>query len=85
MRAVSSHWSAVNLVIADDVAHAVGKNFCAAAGKRIDAGGFQLLQRLADRELGALRQVRDLDHGEGFEMNLRKALLETREIRSRKY
>jgi hypothetical protein len=33
---------AVNLVIADDVPHAVGKNFGAAAGQRIDARLFHL-------------------------------------------
>ena len=40
---------AINLVIADDVAHAVGENLRAAAGERIHAGGLQLFQRLADR------------------------------------
>ena len=67
---------AVDLVVADDVAHAVGKNFRAAAGQRIHARGFQLFQRLANRKLGPLRQIRDLDHGEGLEMHLRKALLQ---------
>ena len=67
---------AVDFVVADDVAHAVGENFGAAAGQRIHARSFQLFQRLANRELGALRQIRDLDHGEGLEMHLRKALLQ---------
>ena len=67
---------AIDLVIANDVADAVGENLRAAAGKGIDAGSFQLFQRFANRELGALRQIRDLDHGEAFEMDLRKALLE---------
>ena len=44
---------AVDLVVADDVAHAVGENLGAAAGQRIHACGFQLFQRLADRELRA--------------------------------
>ena len=30
----------------------------------------------ANRKLGALGQIRDLDHGEGFEVHLRKALLQ---------
>ena len=65
-------------MVADDVAHAVGKNLSTAAGKRIHTRGFQLLQRFADRELRAPRQIRDLDHGERLEMDLRKALLEAR-------
>ena len=67
---------AVDLVIADDVADAVGENFRAAAGQRVDAGRFQLLQRFADRQLGALGEVRDFHHGEGFQVHLRKALLQ---------
>ena len=67
---------AVDLVVADDVAHAVGEYFCAAAGERIHARGFELLQRLANRELGTFRKIRNLDHGEGLEMHLRKALLQ---------
>ena len=70
--------AAVDLVIADNVAHAIGKNFGAAAGKRIHARGLQLFQRLANRKLRALRQIRDLDHGEGLEMHLRKTLLQSR-------
>jgi hypothetical protein len=36
-----------------------------------------LLKRLADGKLGAFRKIGDLDHGEGFEVNLRKTLLES--------
>ncbi len=68
--------AAINLVVADDVAHAIGKNFGAAARQRIHAGSFQLFERFADREFGSLRKVGDLDHGEGLEMHLRKTLLQ---------
>ena len=67
---------AVDLVVADDVAHAVGEDLRAAAGQRIDARFLQLLQGLANRELGASREIRDLDHGERFDVDLREALLE---------
>src|ERR1039458_2001030 len=68
---------AIDLVVADDVANPVGKYFRAAAGQRIHAGGFQLFQRLPNGKLSALRKICDLDHGEGFEMHLGKALLES--------
>src|SRR3954471_16685028 len=57
--------------------NAVGKNFRTTPGKGIDARGFQLLQRLCNRELGAFRQVRYLNHGESFQVHLRKALLQS--------
>ena len=66
---------AVDLVVADDVSHAVSEDFCAAARKRIHACAFICCQGLADRELGALRKIRDLDHRERLQMNLREALL----------
>src|ERR1039458_4893983 len=42
---------AVNLVIANNVPHAIGKNFSAAAGQRIHARLFHFFQRLEDRQL----------------------------------
>ena len=42
---------AVDLVIADDAAHALVEDLRAAAGQRIHAGVAQPLQRLADRDL----------------------------------
>src|ERR1700739_3970676 len=69
---------AVDLVVTNDVTDAVSENFSAAAGKRIDSGGFQLLQRFADGKLSPLRQISDLDHGERLQMHLRKALLQSR-------
>src|SRR5437588_680314 len=66
---------AVNLVIANNRAYPVGKNLRAAAGKRIHSRKLKLLQRLADRELSALRQIGNLNHGEGLEMDPRESLL----------
>jgi len=37
-----------------------------------------LFQRLANGKLGALREIRNLDHGKGLEMHLRKPLFEAR-------
>src|SRR5579883_2128506 len=67
---------AIDFVVADDVADAVGEDFGAAPGKRVDSGGLELLEGLADRELGALGQVGDFHHREGLEVDLREALLE---------
>ena len=67
---------AIDLVIADDAADALVEDFGAAAGHGIHAGVAQTLQRLANRDLGALREVADLHHGEGLQMHLREALLE---------
>ena len=63
---------AVDLVVTNNVAHAVGKNLSPAAGQRIDTRIFQLPQRLRDGQFRALRQIGHLDHGEGFQVNLRK-------------
>jgi hypothetical protein len=67
----------VNLVIADDVANAVAENLRPAARQRINTCFLQLFECLANRELGALGQVGYLDHGEGFQVDLRKAFLQT--------
>ena len=64
------------LVIADDAPHAIVKDFGAAAGQGIHAGVFQALQHFALADLAALREIADLDHGEGFQVHLRKALLQ---------
>src|SRR5271156_1088048 len=69
---------AIDLVVANDVANPVGKYLGATAGERIHARSLELFEGLANRELGALRKVRDLNHGERFEVNLRKALLQPR-------
>src|SRR6266446_6406112 len=42
---------AVNFVIADDVAHAVGENFGASSRQRVDPRFFHFFKRLADRQL----------------------------------
>ena len=76
-RAVSSHSIAVNLVIADNVPHAVGKNLSAAAGQRIDARFFHLHERFADGQLRPLRQIGDFHHGKGLHVDLRKALFQS--------
>src|SRR5207245_1948081 len=71
--------AAVDFVIADDVAHAVGENLRAAAGERIHTSAFQLLQSFADGKLRALGKIRHLDHGESFQVDLGEALLESRD------
>ena len=60
-----------------DQTNAIGKYFRASAGKRINARGFKLLERLPNRKPGALRKICDLDHGKGLQMHLRKALLQS--------
>src|SRR5215469_2201364 len=67
---------AVNLVIAYHPAHAIMEYLRSASRQRIDTGGLQLLQSLSNRELGSLCQESHFHHGEGFQMNLGKALLE---------
>ena len=63
-------------MVADHVAHPLGKNLSSSAGQRIHPRRFQLHQSFTDRELGSLREIRHLNHGEGFEMDLGKTLLE---------
>ena len=69
-------FAAVDLVVADDGAHARREDLRAAAGHGIDAGIAQLDQRFFDGELGAAGEERDLDHGEGLDVDLGKALLQ---------
>ena len=47
---------AIDFVIADDVAHAIGKNFRAAAGQRVYARTPLARQGFRDRELRSLAQ-----------------------------
>ncbi len=68
--------AAVDLVIADDVPDAIGENFRAAAGHRVEPRFFQLYQHFARRHLADLREERNLHHGERLQVNLRKALLQ---------
>src|SRR3954447_23201835 len=67
---------AVDLVIADDVANAVGEYLSATARQRIYSSFLQLQQRVADAQLRNLRQERDFHHRESFKVYLRKPLLQ---------
>jgi hypothetical protein len=49
------------------------------ARQRIHAGVAQPLERLADRDLRAAGEMRDVDHRERLQMHLREALLEAAE------
>ena len=69
---------AINLVVADNVPHPVGKNFRPAARQRVDPSLFHFFQRLADRQLRPLRQIRDFHHRESLHVHLRKALFQPR-------
>src|SRR4051794_40879408 len=66
----------VKFVVADNAAHAVGKYFRAAAGERIHSRELHFFERLSRRELRTLRQIADLDHGERFNVDSGKALLQ---------
>ena len=68
---------AINLVVADDPADALGKDLSTATRQRVDASVAELLQSLLDRDALAACQVADLDHGESLEMDPREALLES--------
>src|ERR1700680_4453005 len=70
---------AIDFVIADYPTHTVVKDLGAASGKRVHTGFDQPLECLTNRKLAALRQVRDLHHGERFEMDFRETLLEPAE------
>src|ERR1700722_17197122 len=64
---------AIDLVVADNMADPVGENLSAPAWQRVYACFFHPYQGLRNRQLGAARQVGHLDHGEGFDVNLREA------------
>ena len=67
---------AVDLVVADDAAHALVEDLGAAAGQRIHAGVAAGARASRDRDLVAPREVGDLHHGEGLQVHLREALLQ---------
>jgi hypothetical protein len=69
---------AVDLVVADDVAHAIGENLRPAPRQGIHAGLLHLDQRFANGQLGAPREVGYLNHGEGFDVYFGKALFKAR-------
>src|ERR1700686_2108285 len=69
---------AVNLVIANNMPHPVSKNFRPATRQRIHTRFFHLYQRLANTQLGPLRQVSNLHHGESLHVDQRKTLLQPR-------
>ena len=71
-------FAAVNLVVADDVANAVGKNLSPAARQRINTGCLHLDEGLLNGELRTLRQKRHFHHCECLDVNLREALLQSR-------
>src|SRR5215471_21684910 len=66
----------VDLVVADDPADTLVEDLGATAGKGIHARVAKTLQSLADGDLRAPGEVRDLHHGERLQMDLGKALLE---------
>ena len=66
----------VDLVVADDVPHAVGKYLRPAPRQRIHARRLQPQQRLLDRHLVQLSEERHLHHGEGLDMHLGVAHLQ---------
>ena len=52
------------------------ENFRAAAGAGIHARFFHFPQRFIDGKFGDAREIVDFDHGEGFEVHVRMALLQ---------
>ncbi len=69
--------AAVNLVIADNVAHALGKNLRSTTGHGLHPGFLQLHKRVADAQLGDLGQKGNLHHGERLQVHLRESLLQS--------
>src|SRR6267378_2942365 len=68
---------AINLVIANDVPHAVGENLGSPARQRIHTRLFHLDERLTYGKLRALCKVGDLYHGEGLHVHLRETFLQS--------
>ena len=68
--------AAIDLVVADDAAHARSKDLSAAARHGVYSGLAHLDQCLFDGELGAAGEKRDLDHGEGLDVHLGEALFQ---------
>ncbi len=69
--------AAIDLVVADNMPHAVRKDLRSAARTRIHPRGPHLLDHLRNRNLPALGQERNLHHRERLHMHLRIALLQT--------
>ena len=67
--------AAINLVIANDVANAIGKISAPLLGSLSTPEALSC-SRVAHLEFGALRQVRYLDHGKGLQVYLGKTLLQ---------
>ena len=76
VRAVSSHSSPSILWSQMMERTRGGEDFRAAAGHGIDARFAQLEESFFNGELGAAGEKGDLDHGEGLDVDLGKALLE---------
>src|SRR3954447_20552742 len=68
---------AIDFVITDHAAYTIVENFRPATRKRIDTCGFELRKRLANAELRATSEERDLDHCERFQIYQRKPLFES--------
>src|ERR1035438_4910065 len=72
-----TRWSTrIDLVVADDPPHALVEDLRAAAGQRIHARVPQALQGLSRRDLRAARQIPDLHHREGLQVDSGETLLQ---------
>ena len=65
-----------DFVVADNFSHARMENLSAAAGQRIHSRFFHSQQSVANGFLRDARVIAHLDHGEGFQVDLREALLQ---------
>src|SRR5450432_3405964 len=70
-------FAAIDLVVADDGAHARRKDLRTATGHGVDSRLSQLDQRLLNGELCPTREKRNFNHGEGLDVHLGKALFKT--------
>src|SRR5271169_1771869 len=68
--------AAADLVVADDTADSRMENFSATAGQGADPRLLHFDERVADRKLRKTRVVVNLDHSKGFEVHVRKTLVE---------
>src|SRR5919204_4305034 len=68
---------AIDFVIANNAAHALGKYLSTTARQGVNARSFQLGERLWNGELGPFRKVCDLHHGERLDVHLRKSFLQS--------
>ena len=67
---------AIDLVVTDNAADALGKDLRAPARQGVDTRVSEPLQGFLDGDALAARQIADLDHGQGLEVDLWEALLE---------